>query len=444
MRKLVLGIAAVAGAAAIVTFVPEARQRFQTATGWKIPYGAPTTAEPKAAQKKGPGAVPVAAAVVTEADMPVVLTAAGTVEALASVAVRTRVDGQIVSLGFAEGDLVKEGQVLFQFDDRLVKAQIAQAEANIAKDRAAMADAEGVLARRETLIQKKITSEASLDTAKATVNALKASIAAGQAALDVQKTQLDYLTIRAPITARTGSLSAKAGTNVRAADVTPLVTLNQVKPIVVAFAMPQTDLTQLREALKRGAKAAVNVPGSKPVRVAGDLTFVDNQVDKTTGTVTAKVTSKNEDEALWPGLAVEVELTVEVKPKMPSVAASAILPAQQGMIAWVIGADNKVAPRQVTLERIVGQTAFIAEGLKPGERVVTDGQLRLATGTTVAAPEQKPAAAPKEPADSKPKPEAKPTPEAAAEPAPADKKGAPATARKGSGQDPKSPSPGRS
>ncbi len=361
----------------------------KSATGWKVPIGGAPAADTKAVQRKGPATVPVTAALVTEADMPIILSAAGTVEALASVSVRTRVDGQIVTVGFSEGELVQAGQVLFQFDDRLVKAQIQQAEANIARDRAGLADAEGILGRRETLIQKKITSEASLDTAKATVNALKASIAAGQAALEVQKTQLDYLTIRAPITARTGSLSAKAGTNVRAADATPLVTLNQVRPIVVAFAMPQTDLTVLREALKRGAKAEVLVPGSKPLRVVGDLTFVDNQVDKSTGTVMAKVTSKNEDEALWPGLAVEVILTVEVKPNMPSVPASAILPAQQGMIAWVIGADNKVSPRPVKLERIVGQTAFLGDGLKPGERVVTDGQLRLSTGATVTVPEPK-------------------------------------------------------
>ena len=385
MKRALLGVVAVAGAvAAVVTLVPEARQRFEVATGWKVPFPVPSNGAGKAGQKKGgPAAVPVTAATVAEADMPIILSAPGTVEPLASVSVRARVDGQIVSVGFSEGDPVERGQVLFQFDDRLAKAQIAQAEANIAKDRANLADAEGILARRETLIRQKITSEASVDTAKAIVNSLKASISAGEAALEVQKTQLDYLTIRAPIAARTGSLSAKTGTNVRAADTTPLVTLNQVKPIVVAFAMPQTDLTALRDALKRGAKASVVVPGSKPVRVVGDLTFVDNQVDKSTGTVTAKVTSKNDQELLWPGLAVEVQLTVEIKPKVPAVPASAVLPAQQGMIAWVIGADNKVSPREVAVERIVGQTAFVGDGLKAGERVVTDGQLRLAPGVTV-------------------------------------------------------------
>jgi membrane fusion protein, multidrug efflux system len=441
MRKIIGLLLVVAAAfAGIIALVPDARQRLEATTGLKLPGAAQQAADPKAGQKRaGPPAVPVTAAVVAATDMPIILSAAGSVEAMASVAIRTRVDGQIIAVGFTEGDLVKEGQVLFQFDDRLVKAQIQQAEANIAKDMASLADAEGILGRRELLVRQKVTSEALLDTAKANVGALKASISAGKAALDVQKTQLDYLTIRAPITARTGTLTGKLGTNVRAADSTALVTLNQTSPIAVGFAMPQTDLTVLREALKRGAKAEILVPGSKPLRVIGDLTFVDNQVDKSTGTVTAKVTSPNKDEALWPGLAVEVELTVEVKPKVPAAPASAILPAQQGMIAWVIGADNKVSPRPVTLERIVGQTAFVSDGLKAGERVVTDGQLRLATGTTVTIPE------PKGVPEQKAAPEPKPQTPAAAPPAAAPEQ-KPATGKKTGTPEAKTPAatPGRS
>ncbi len=438
MRKLLfLTIGLAASIAAVVTFVPEARQRAEALTGLKL--GAPPVAstDTKAAPKKsGPAAAPVTVATVVETDMPIILSSPGTVEALATVAVRTRVDGQIVSVGFNEGDLVNEGQVLFQLDDRLVRAQIQQAEANIAKDEASLADATATLGRREQLVRQRITTEALLDTAKAVVGALRGSIAAGKAALDVQKTQLDYLTIKAPITARTGSLSAKLGANIRAADQIPLVTLNQTKPIVVGFAMPQTDLTALREALKRGAKADILVPGSKPVRVTGDLTFVDNQVDRTTGTVTAKVTSANTEEWLWPGLAVEVELTVEVRPKIAAVPASAVLPAQQGMMTWVVAPDNKVAPRQVILERIVGQLAFVTGGLKSGERVVTDGQLRLAPGATVSVQEPKAPAAPKSSVDTKPAPEAEKL----------EKKSAPAAAAKGGlleGKMP-APAPGRS
>jgi membrane fusion protein, multidrug efflux system len=364
----------------------------------------PADGETKAATgappaKKGPPPPPVTVATVVESDMPIMLSAAGTVEAIASVAVKPRVDGQITEVGFKEGDLVQEGQVLFRFDERLVKAQILQAEANIAKDKASLDDAETILNRKEALIAKKIVTEASTDTARATVQSLKSSIAAGKAFLDIQKTQLDYLTIKAPITGRTGALTAKLGTSVRAADPLALVTINQTKPVAAAFAMPQTELTALRRALANKASAVVNVGGSIPLKVPGTLVFVDNQVDKQTGTVIAKVTVPNADEALWPGTAVEVDLTVEVRTKVLAVPASAVLPAQQGMLTWVVDTSNKVSTRVVQVERLVGQIAYIADGLKVGERVVTDGQQRLAPGGTVVvqepkAPPAKPAAAP--------------------------------------------------
>jgi membrane fusion protein, multidrug efflux system len=328
-------------------------------------------------------AAPVTAATVQTADMPVIISAPGTVEPLATVAVRTRVDGQVVEVAFKEGDLVKQGEVLFRLDDRMAKAQIAQAQANIGKDEAGLADAQATLARRETLMGKQVISEAALDQARYAVEGLKASIAAGRAMLDSQKTQLDYLIIRAPITGRTGAIAAKLGATLRAQDANPLVTINQTRPILVSFAVPQTDLPAARRALANKAKARITLPGTDVEPVPGTISFIDNQVDIQTGSIVVKVTAENKEEVLWPGLAVEVALTVEVRKNVPSAPASAVLPAQQGMIAWVIGADNKVAPRVVTIDRIVGQTVFLRSGLKPGERVVTDGQLRLAPGTTV-------------------------------------------------------------
>ena len=221
---------------------------------------------------------------------------------------------------------------------------------------------------------------------------------AGRAFLDIQKTQLDYLTIKAPITGRTGALTAKLGTSVRAADPLALVTINQTKPVAAAFAMPQSELTALRRGLANKSPAIVSVAGSIPLKVAGTLMFVDNQVDKQTGTVIAKVIVPNADEALWPGTAVEVDLTVEVKQRVLAVPASAVLPAQQGMLTWVVDAGNKVTPRVVQVERLVGQVAYIADGLKVGERVVTDGQQRLAPGGTVVIQE------PKAPPGAKPTP----------------------------------------
>ena len=356
-----------------------------------LPNTSPALPEtPKAVAKKGEGKgrappAPVTAATVLVSDMPVILAAPGTVEPFANVAIKTRVDGQIVEVLFREGDLVNENDILFRLDDRLVKAQIAQAEASIAKDQASLRDAEATLVRREALIGRKIVTEASLDQSRYAVEGLKASIASGVALLESQKTQLDYLTIRAPITGRTGMLSAKVGAMVRGVDAAAaLVTINQTKPIWVTFAVPQSELGALRRALANKALADINIRGgTKPTIVQGTIGFVDNQVDKTTGTITARVIAENADEVLWPGLSAEVALTVEMKRGMLAVPAAAVLPAQQGMIAWVIGPDNKVAPRTVTVERIVGQTAYLSDGVKAGERVVTDGQIRLAPGGTV-------------------------------------------------------------
>jgi multidrug efflux system membrane fusion protein len=357
---------------------------------WLAPATNPAALDSaQAATKKGEGkgrsagAAPVTAATVEEGDMPVILSAPGTVEPLATVAIKPRVDGQIVEVPFSEGDLVEEGSVLFRLDDRMVKAQIAQAEANIAKDEASLRDAEATLTRRQALIGKQVVTEAALDQARYAVEGLKASIAAGRALLESQKTQLDYLTIRAPITGRTGSLTAKLGATVRAQESAALVTINQTKPILVSFSVPQGDLAAVRRALASKAVAEIVVPGVKRTSVRGTISFIDNQVDKQTGSLVIKLVSDNAGEVLWPGLSVEVALTVEVKRGMLSAPASAVLPAQQGMITWVIGPDNKVAPRVVTVDRIVGQTVFLSNGVVAGERVVTDGQLRLAPGATV-------------------------------------------------------------
>ncbi len=405
-RLLIWTLMLLAGGTAVLWSFPAARTvldvfpPLRSAFDAALPAPQRDTATTSPAKKgKGGGPVPVTAATVTLAEMPVILSAPGTVEAQATVGVKARVDGQIAEVLFKEGDLVKKDQVLFKLDDRLIQAQIKQAEANITKDKATLADAEGILERREVLIQKKITSEASLDTAKAQVAALKATIAAGQAGLDAQRTQLDYLTIRAPITGRTGGISAvNPGMNVRAADTATLVLINQISPILVTFSMPQAELPALRRALASGASGDVAIPGPHRTVRTGMLAFIDNQVDKQTGTVAARLMVPNEDEALWPGQAVEVALKVEVKKDMLSVPASAVLPAQQGMIVWVIGPDNRVTAKPVKLERFVEQTAYLSGGLAPGEKVVTDGQVRIGAGTMVTVREP---AGPKGPATSK-------------------------------------------
>lgn len=359
------------------------------AIGVPVPQSIAAVEQPRApapaakSKRGGGGPVPVTSALAQSAEMPVVVSAPGTVEPYATGVVKPRVDGQIVEIAFKEGQLVKAGDVLFRLDDRLMLAQIRQAEANIARDRASLKDAQAILTRREKLVAQKIVTQEATDTQRAQVEALKASIAAGQAQLDAWRTQLDYLTIRAPIPGRTGTIAVEIGMNVRSADTTALVTINQTQPITVTFAVPQSELGALRKALRSGASAQVRVAGESRVETRGRVVFIDNQINKQTGTLLAKLEVPNEDEALWPGQSVEVDLTVENRPGYVSVPAVAVLPSQRGMLSWVIGPDGKVAPRIVELERVVADVAYLRGGLKAGERVVTDGQLRLAPGSRV-------------------------------------------------------------
>jgi membrane fusion protein, multidrug efflux system len=329
------------------------------------------------------GSVPVSAAAAVSAEMPVVLSAPGTVEPFATVSVKTRVDGQISEIAFKEGEEVKAGDVLFRLDDRLAKAQIRSAEANIARDRAALKDAEATLERREKLVAKNIVTEAATETQRSLVESLKASIAAGEAQFEAWRTQLDYLTVRAPIPGRTGALKTELGSNVRAADTNPLVVINQTRPITVTFAVPQVDLATLRRALASRSEASIRAPGENPVEATGNVVCIDNQVDRQTGTLLGKIEVANENEELWPGQAVEVDLVVERRPGYVAVPASSVLPSQAGMLAWVINEQGTVTPRPVTLQRVIGATAYLSDGLNAGEVVVTDGQLRLSNGARV-------------------------------------------------------------
>jgi membrane fusion protein, multidrug efflux system len=393
-------IAAVLLAAAAATWFahPASRQWpvFSHVGNWiAAPAKETPAAQAPAGSTKGAGgrgpAIPVFAAAAVTAEMPIILSAPGTVEPFATVGVRPRVDGQISEIAFKEGDEVRAGDVLFRLDDRLVKAQMRQAEANIARDRAALTDAEAILRRREALVTKNIVTEQATETQRSTVEALNAAIAAGEAQLEAQRTQLDYLTVLAPIPGRTGALKAELGSNVRAADTGSLIVINQTRPIAVTFSVPQVDIVNLRRALVARSEATIRVAGERPVETRGKVIFIDNQVEKTTGTLMGKIEVANEDEILWPGQAVEVELVVERRPGYVAVPASAVLPSQQGMLAWVIGPDGRVTPRTVALARMIGASAYLSDGLAAGERVVTDGQLRLSPGAAVTVREPGPA-----------------------------------------------------
>ena len=336
-----------------------------------------------AASENAARPVPVRTAVAEARAMPVRVEVIGTVEPLATVTVKSRIDGLIVGVGFTEGDFVKAGQELFRLDDRVARAQLAQAEANLLHDQAQLADAERILSRNEALAERGFAAKATLDTARAAHEALKAAVAANEAQIRNLRTLLDYTVVRAPIEGRTGAQQFKLGSNVKANE-SALVTINQTRPISVSFAVPQTELAAIRAAQARQPlPVSVTVRGTKPVTTEGALSFIDNAVDQATGTITLKATLANRDEALWPGQFVDVSLLVETIPDVLAVPQAAVLIGQNGPFVFVVRPDRTVEALPVTVARSVDGTSFVTHGLAKGERVVTDNQLRLAPGSPV-------------------------------------------------------------
>lgn len=354
------------------------------AGGWAV-YGRDGGGEAAgaAAAEQGAQPVPVSTAVVEAREMPVRVDVIGTVEPLATVAVKSRIDGLIIDVGFAEGDFVNAGQVLFRLDDRAARAQLAQAEASLLRDQAQLADAARILARNEALAERGFAAKATLDTARSVHEALKAATAGGDAQIRNLRTLLDYTIVRAPIAGRTGAQAFKLGSNVKANEST-LVTINQTRPIAVSFAIPQTELAAIRAAqAKQPLPVTVRVRGTKPVTAEGTLTFIDNAVDQTTGTITLKATLANRDEALWPGQFVDVSVLVSTVPDVAAVPAAAVLVGQDGAYVFVVGHERAAVARPVSVDRTVEGVAFISRGLAVGERVVVSNQLRLKPGAPV-------------------------------------------------------------
>lgn len=351
--------------------------------GWAVHLQGMREETGAAAAERGAQPVAVGTAVVETRDMPVRVGVIGTVEPLATVAVKSRIDGLIVAVGFAEGDQVTAGQVLFRLDDRAARAQLAQAEANVLRDQAQLADAARILARNEALAERGFAAKATLDTARAAHEALKAATAADDAQIRNLRTLLDYTVVRAPIEGRTGAQAFKLGSNVKANE-SALVTINQTRPIAVTFAVPQTELTAIRAAqTKKPLPVIVRVRGTKPVTAEGTLTFIDNAVDQTTGTITLKATLANRDEALWPGQFVDVSVLVDTVPNVAAIPSAAVLVGQDGAYVFVVGRERTAEARPITVERTVDGIAFVTRGLVAGERVVISNQLRLAPGSPV-------------------------------------------------------------
>ena len=331
-----------------------------------------------------PPAVPVAAAAVEKMDVPLEVTAVGHVDAYSNVAVRTRVGGEVTKVAFREGQDVKAGDLLFELDRRPYQASLAEAEANLERDRARAREADENLKRYAELVKKDYVTREQFSQATANADALRATVKGDEAALETARLNLSYCTIAAPISGRTGGLLVHPGNLVKANDDRALVLINQVEPIYVTFAVPEAALEDVKKRAAAGGlkvSALPNSPGAVPSE--GVLSFIDNAVDPTTGTINLKATFPNYERALWPGQFTNVSLVLATDAGATVAPNTAVQPGQAGSLVYVIKADETVEVRPVTVRRVFKQWSVIEKGLAPGEKVVTDGQLRLAPGVKV-------------------------------------------------------------
>ncbi len=333
----------------------------------------------------GPARVPVTVARAEQRAVPYEIVATGTVEPRQTVSVQSQVTGVLTQVAFHEGDEVAAGQVLFHIDARPFQATLDQAEAMLDRDQAQAQSAVLDAQRYAELVKQDYVTKSDYDAKRAAAEALQAVVRADSAAVANAALNVDWATIRAPIAGRTGRLLVREGNLVRAnANATdPLVVINQIRPILVRFAVPEEHLADIQRYRKNRLPVLVSPSKTDTVFTEGTLTFVDNTVDTTTGTVLLKAEFPNRDNTLWPGEFLSVRLQLYVEDKALVVPAQAVMSGQQGTYLFVINQDGTARSQPVTVERTAGAYTVIAQGVRAGDEVVTDGQLRLVPGVPV-------------------------------------------------------------
>jgi RND family efflux transporter MFP subunit len=306
---------------------------------------------------------------------------------MASVAVKTRIDTEVVEVHFADGAYVQKGDLLFTLDSRALQAQLKEKEGTSARNRAALEGAERDVRRYTELIAKGATTQLNLDNALTQVNVLRGQSAADESAVENLKVQIGYCTIRAPISGRASMAAVKVGNFVRPADTTPLATIIQTAPVYVTFTLPQRNLADLRAALAAGsANIEAVVPGDSR-HATGQVTMIENTVDPVTGMVAVRATMPNKDDLLWPGTLVHVKLVFKEEQAV-AIPSTAVQASQTGSFVFVVK-NGTATVQPVTVARTVDNESVIASGLQGGESVVVTGHLLLSNGTRVAVREAK-------------------------------------------------------
>jgi membrane fusion protein, multidrug efflux system len=332
-------------------------------------------------------AVAVEVAKAVRKKSPVLLEAIGNVTTMASVAIKVRIDSEIVGVHFTDGAFVKQGDLLISLDSRAVEAQIAQAAGVLAKDQAQLEGAERDFRRYTELVAKSATPILNLENAKTSADSFRAAIKADIAALENLKVMLSYCSIRAPISGRMSQAAVKVGNFVRSADTAPIATINQMAPVYVTFSVPQRSLPELRLAMaETGASVEAIIPGDKR-RARGTIAMVENAIDATTGMATVRASMPNEDESLWPGTLVTAQVTLRTEDSI-LVPTAAVQVSQQGNFVFVVK-DNVATVTPVKVARLLGADTAIESGVEDGDVVVTDGHLLLTNGARVTVRERK-------------------------------------------------------
>jgi multidrug efflux system membrane fusion protein len=329
--------------------------------------------------------VPVKVAAAVQKAVPVQLQAVGTVEAYATVSIKSRVDGQLVGVHFREGQDVKKADLLFTIDPRPYEAALKEARARLERD-AALADKAEMDARRYAeLVAKNYVSSDKYEQFRANSEALRATVAADQASVERARLQLEYCFIRAPMAGRSGRLLVDEGAQIKANDDKGgMVDISQILPIYVSFAVPQQYLSEIKTYMARGQlNVAADIPESKTQPQAGTLSFLDNKVNSQTGTVLLKATFANTERHLWPGQFVTATLTLTTRTDAIIIPSMAVQVGQDGQFVYVVKPDMSVESRPVVPGMSVGDSVVIDKGLAAGEQVVTEGQLRLVPGVKV-------------------------------------------------------------
>ncbi len=353
--------------------------------GEKTPSAPPAAGGPGGAGGRGGGAqaAPVTVATAVRKAIPERISAVGTVEPSAVVEVRSQVGGALLEVLFREGQEVRAGDLLFRIDPRPFEAALRQKEADLARDAAQLENARRNLARSEELAAKGMVAAAERDTARSAVSMLEATLEADRAAVETARLSLAYTSIIAPQAGRTGSVSADAGNLVRANGDTPLVVINRLDPAYLSFSVPERDLPRVLAAKQAGPVRVTALVEGQPPR-EGALSFIENQVDRGSGTIRLRATFPNRDRALWPGLFARAEITLGVREGALVVPSSAVQLGQAGPFALVVKDDLTAEVRPLTVSLVLDGETVVESGLAPGERVVTDGHLRVTPGGKVA------------------------------------------------------------